>query len=79
MKYIFDSIRKTLEIVGATPADVVRQRIFVVDLQLAQRPIISDAMNNFYGETGSATSTCIGVQALLVEGAMVEIDTTALI
>jgi hypothetical protein len=36
-------------------------------------------MDDFYGETGSATSTCIGVQALLVEGAMVEIDVTALI
>ncbi|MDC0196088.1 hypothetical protein OAJ93_00630 [Gammaproteobacteria bacterium] len=33
IKYIFDTIRKTLEIVGATPEDVVRQRIFVVDLQ----------------------------------------------
>ena len=79
MKYIFDTIRKTLEIVGATPEDVVRQRIFVVDLQFSQRQIIAGAMNDFYGETGSATSTCIGVQALLVEGAMVEIDITAVI
>ena len=78
MKYIFDNIRKTLAIAGATPADVVRQRIFVVDMQLAQRPIIQNAMNEFYGEAGSATSTCIGVQALLTEGAMVEIDVTAL-
>ena len=77
MKYIFDTIRNTLEIAGATPADVVRQRIFVVDLQLAHRPIITNAMNEFYGESGSATSTCVGVQALLVEGAMVEIDITA--
>jgi enamine deaminase RidA (YjgF/YER057c/UK114 family) len=79
MKYIFDTIRETLKIAEATPADVIRQRIFVVDLQLAQRPIIANAMNDFYGEAGSATSTCIGVQALLVEGAMVEIDVTALI
>ena len=78
MKYIFDNIRETLAIAGATPADVVRQRIFVVDLQLAQRPIIQNAMNEFYGEAGSATSTCIGVRALLTEGAMVEIDVTAL-
>ena len=79
MKYIFNTIRKTLAIAGAIPADIVRQRIFVVDLQLAQRPIIASAMNAFYGEAGSATSTCIGVQALLVEGAIVEIDVTALI
>ena len=79
MKYIFDNLRKTLLIAGATPADVIRQRIFVVDLQLDQRPIIAAAMNDFYGSAGSATSTCVGVQALLVEGAMVEIDMTALI
>ncbi len=79
MKYIFDTIRETLAIAGATPADIVRQRIFVVDLQLSQRPIVANAMNEFYGDAGSATSTCIGVQALLVEGAMVEIDATALI
>jgi len=66
MKYIFDTIRETLAIAGATPADIVRQRIFVVDLQLSQRPIVANAMNEFYGDAGSATSTCIGVQALLV-------------
>ena len=79
MKYIFNTIRETLATAGAAPVDVVRQRIFVVDLQLNQRPIIANAMNEFYGESGSATSTCIGVQALLVDGAMVEIDVTALI
>ncbi len=79
MKYIFETIRETLAIAGATPADVVRQRIFVVDLQLAHRPIIAKAMDEFYGEAGSATSTCIGVQALLVDGAVVEIDVTALV
>jgi enamine deaminase RidA (YjgF/YER057c/UK114 family) len=79
MNYMFDIIRETLAMAGVTPADVVRQRIFVVDMQLAQRPIIANAMNEFYGEAGSATSTCVGVQALLVEGALVEIDVTALI
>ena len=78
MKYIFDTIRETLAIAGATPADIVRQRIFVVDLQLAQRPIIQNALIEVYGIAGSATSTCIGVQALLTEGAMVEIDVTAI-
>ena len=32
IKYIFNTIRETLATVGAAPADVVRQRIFVVDL-----------------------------------------------
>ena len=37
------------------------------------------AMTDFYGESGSASSTCVGVRALLVDGAMVEIDVTAVV
>ena len=45
MDFIFGGIKMALAEVGATPAHVVRQRIFVVDLQLAHRPIIAGAMN----------------------------------
>ena len=79
MAYIFDTVRQRLELVSASPAHVVRQRIFIVDLQLDYRPIIMKAMTEFYGDQGSASSTCVGVQALLVEGAMVEIDITAVV
>ncbi len=79
MDFILDGIKRALAEVSATPANVVRQRIFVVGLQLDQRPIISGAMTAFYAEGGSAASTCIGVDALLVEGALVEIDVTAVI
>ena len=79
MGYIYDTIRRSLELAGATPADVVRQRIFIVGLQLDHRPVIMKAMMDFYGDGGSAASTCIGVEALLVEGALVEIDVTAVV
>ncbi|CAN0553461.1 unnamed protein product [Laminaria digitata] len=79
MAHIYDTIRKALALAGATPADVVRQRVFIVGLQLDHRPVIMKAMMDFYGEDGSAASTCVGVEALLVEGAMVEIDVTAVV
>ena len=79
MGYIYDTIRRSLELAGATPADVVRQRIFIVGLQLDHRPVIMKAMTDFYGDGGSAASTCVGVEALLVEGALVEIDVTAVV
>ena len=56
-----------------------RNGVFVVGLQLEHRPIIMRAMTDFYGESGSASSTCVGVQALLVDDAMVEIDVTAVV
>jgi len=79
MAYIYDTIKDSLALVDATPAHVVRQRVFIVGLQLDHRPIIMKAMTDFYGDGGSASSTCVGVEALLVEGAMVEIDVTAVI
>lgn len=79
MNFIFDNIKQALAEVGATPANVVRQRIFIVGMQLDHRPIIAGAMNAFYGEDGSAASTCIGIDAILIDGALVEIDVTAVI
>ena len=79
LKYIFANITQALAEVGATPADVVRQRIFIIDMQLDDRPTIVRAMNEFYGEDGSASSTCIGISSILIKGALVEIDMTAVI
>lgn len=79
MAYVYDTITRSLALVGATPANVVRQRIFIVGLKPDQRPIIMKAMMDFFDGDESATSTCVGVEALLVEGALVEIDVTAVI
>ena len=79
MAFIYDTIRRSLELAGATPANVVRQRVFIVGLRLDHRPVIMKAMMDFYGDGGSAASTCVGVEALLVEGALVEIDVTAVV
>ena len=77
--YVFDGIKQALAEVSATPANVVRQRLFVVSLQLDHRPILVAAANAFYGDGRTPSSTCIGVDALLVDGALIEIDVTAVI
>ena len=77
IKFIYDNIRRVLAEQGATPADVVRQRVFIVGLRLDHRPVIAAAMNAFYGDGGTAASTCVGIEALLVKGALVEIEVTA--
>lgn len=79
MAYIYDTIRRSLALVGATPADIVRQRVFVVDLKPGDRPAIMKAMMDFYDGDQSATSTCVGVPGLLLDGALVEIDVTAVL
>lgn len=79
MAYVYETIKKTLALEGAGPADIVRQRVFVVGLKPDDRPIIMKAMMDFYDGDKSAASTCVGVPALLVEGALVEIDVTAVV
>ena len=54
-------------------------RVFVAGLQLEHRPIIMRTMTDFDGDSGSASSTCAGLPALLIDGAMVEIDVTAVV
>lgn len=78
MKQTFANLNKVLAGIGAGPGDVVRQRIFVVDLEPAHRDIVVAAMNNFYGE-GKPASTLIGCRGLIIPGALVEIDLTAAI
>ena len=79
MAYVYDTIRQSLALVDATPADIVRQRVFIVDLKPSDRPTIMKAMMDFYGGDQSASSTCVSVTALLLEGALVEIDVTAVV
>ena len=48
-------------------------------MQLDHQPIIVKAMTDFYRDGGSAASTCVSLEALLVDGALVEIDVTPLV
>jgi len=75
---VYGKLKIALAGCGATPADVIRQRVFVVDLVPEHREIVVSAMGEFYGNAKPA-STLVGVSALIVPGALVEIDVTAAI
>ncbi len=79
MKQTFANLNRVLAGIGAGPGDVVRQRIFVVNLEPSHRDIVVAAMNEFYGDGGKPSSTLIGCQGLIIPGALVEIDLTAAI
>lgn len=74
---VYAKLKIGLAAAGATPGDVIRQRVFVVDLQPEHREIVVQSMQDFYGDGGNPTSTLVGVQALIIPGALVEIDVTA--
>ncbi len=78
-KQVYEYVRLALEAAGATPGDVVRQRVYIVNVTPEDRAIFVPAMNEFYGDGPRPVSTLVGVPSLAMDGTMIEIDVTAVI
>jgi len=78
LKGVYDKLKIGLAGCGASPSDVIRQLVFVVDLVPEHRELVLAAMGEFY-EAARPASTLVGVAALIIAGALVEIDVTAAI
>lgn len=71
------NLKAVLAEVGATPADVVRIRTYVVDHSPDKLGPIGDALAAFYGGVTPAANTLIGVQSLALPDFLIEIEATA--
>ena len=75
---VFENIRIALEAAGAGPEDIVRQRLFIVDIG-KHRSQIGPLLAEFYGDVNRPTSTAVGVTELMMPDALIEIEVTAVI
>ena len=76
----FAGVLRRLAQAGATPADVVKIRIFVKDFQPEQYPVIAAVrLATFPEEHQWPASTMIGVRALFAEPLRVEIEAIAVV
>ena len=76
----FAGVVRRLEQAGATPADVVKIRIFVKDFEPAQYPVISEVrLATFPEEDQWPASTMVGVRKLFAEPLRVEIEAIAVV
>lgn len=76
----FAGVVRRLEQAGATPADVVKIRIFVKDFLPEQYPVISEVrLATFPEEDQWPASTMIGVRELFAEPLRVEIEALAVV
>lgn len=71
------NLKQVLAEVGATPANVVRLRTYVVDHSPNKLGPVTSEISAFYGDALPAANTFIGVQALALPDFLIEIEATA--
>lgn len=70
------NLRTVLAAAKATPTDLVKINIYIVDLNADKLLMLRDQLKNFVGDK-PPVSTLIGVQALFNKDVMIEIDAIA--
>ena len=73
------NLKEVLASHGATPADLVRIRTFVVNHSPDKIGPVAGEMMAFYGDAMPAPNTWIGVQALAMPEFLIEIEGTAVL
>lgn len=72
-----ENLGKALTAAGATRADLLALRVYVVGLKLPMFPIMAPHVAAFIGAHDPPPATWIGVQSLLIPTALVEIEAVA--
>lgn len=71
------NLKDVLAAAGASPADVVRMRTYVVNHRPELLGTVGAAIAEFYGDALPAANTWIGVQCLALPEFLIEIEVTA--
>ncbi len=78
-RQVLDNLAAVLAEVGASPADIVRLRTYVVDHRPDKLDIVLPEIGTFYAGAVPAPNTFIGVAALALPDFLVEIEATAVL
>lgn len=79
MQQALENVRLALAAAGATPKDVVRATIYVVEYNVDKLEVITKALSAFFDLDNLPANTLLGVQALALPEFMVEIEVTAVV
>ena len=79
VRQVFSNLRTALEGAGATPSDVTKITIYVVNYKPELRPLLGEARSAVFGPGTLPASTLVGVQALAEPGFLIEIEAMAVL
>ena len=79
VKQAFANVATALRGAGATPADVTKITIYVVNYKPELRLLLGEARSAVFGTTTLPASTLVGVQALAEPGFLIEIEAIAVL
>lgn len=77
MKQVLERLQTALASAGASFDNVIRQNIYVVDMQQEDVEMVRAALAEIYPGENKPTSTLLGVSALAEADYLIEIDMTA--
>ena len=76
---VFTNLKAVLKDAGASFSDVVKTTTFIVNYNPDLRPILGAVRAEFLPAKNPPASTLVGVQALALEGLLIEIEAIAVI
>ena len=75
----YENLKTALAAAGATTADIVKMNTYVVNFKAADLPVIREVRAKFFPQENLPASTLVGVQALAVDGLLIEIEAVAMV
>jgi enamine deaminase RidA (YjgF/YER057c/UK114 family) len=76
---VYENLKAALAAAGATFTDVVKMNTYIVNFKAADLPIIREVRAKYFLQENLPASTLVGVQALAVEGLLIEIEVIAMV
>ena len=75
----YTNLKAALAAAGATFADVVKMNTYIVNYKAADLPIIREVRGQFFPQENLPASTLVGVQALALDGLLIEVEAIAVV
>ena len=75
----YTNLKAALAAAGATTADVVKMNTYVVNFKAADLPVIREVRSQFFPQEHLPASTLVGVQALALDGLLIEVEAIAVV